>query len=57
MSFGRWTSAQTLTYGPWKAYRASRELVGPAGTQVLEPEAMELLFLLSASNDELVLSE
>jgi hypothetical protein len=54
MRGARLTGARTISFGSWKARRASRELIGPAGTRVLEPEVMELLFLLAENGDERV---
>lgn len=38
--------SRRASFGPFKVHRASRVLTGPNGTQVLEPEVIELLFLL-----------
>ncbi len=46
MRLDRWMSPRTIRFGVWKAYRDSRELVGPAGTKVMDPDVMERLFLL-----------
>jgi transcriptional activator of cad operon len=37
-----------LSLGPWRACRRSGELIGPQGTEHLEPKVMELLLLLAA---------
>ena len=37
-----------LQVGEWRALRDSGELIGPAGTQRLEPKVMELLFVLAS---------
>jgi transcriptional activator of cad operon len=37
-----------LSLGPWRAFRRSGELIGPQGTEHLEPKVMELLLLLAA---------
>lgn len=46
-----------VAFGPFKAHRASRVLTGPQGQQVLEPEVMELLFLLADNADQPVWRE
>lgn len=49
--------SKKAAFGPFKAHRASRVLTGPNGTHVLEPEVMELLFLLVNQVDEPVSRE
>lgn len=49
--------AAVVVVGSWTAHRASGELIGPAGTQVLEPKVMELLFLLAMRRGQVVSRE
>jgi DNA-binding winged helix-turn-helix (wHTH) protein len=36
-----------IVVGAWRAERATGDLIGPSGTERLEPKVMDLLFLLA----------
>jgi transcriptional activator of cad operon len=47
----------SIVVGPWRAHRASGELVGEAGAERLEPKVMDLLFLLASRPGQVFLKE
>ena len=46
------TQSGTIRVGDWQAAHATGELVGPLGSERLEPKVMELLFLLASRPGE-----
>lgn len=51
------TCGDALRVGDWCVHRASGELVGPDGTQRVEPKVMDLLWLLAARPGQVVSRE